>query len=221
MEEKSCIDTVHGPPSHGEGRIMSAPDEDIAAAYANQLDGEGAYSRKEEVRLRWKLDLRLVPILWFNVTLGAMDKVTTATAALYGMKKDTDLTGNRYSWVGSAFYFGYLFWCLPAASILQKLPVAKTMCAVQLLWGIVLIGTGFAHNFETLIALRVLLGVLEAPIIPGNFLVLGMWCVDDLKHFLDRQLTHSGIRDANNLSAPGSCIPASPSALQVLSDMGE
>jgi hypothetical protein len=33
-----------------------------------------------------------------------MDKVTTATAALYGFRADTDLTGNRYSWVGSAFY---------------------------------------------------------------------------------------------------------------------
>jgi len=33
-----------------------------------------------------------------------MDKVTTATAALYGFRADTGLTGDRYSWVGSAFY---------------------------------------------------------------------------------------------------------------------
>ena len=49
------------------------------------------------------------------------------------------------------------------------------MFVVQLLWGIVLIGTGFTNNFASLIALRVLLGALEAPIVPGNFLVLGMW----------------------------------------------
>ena len=49
------------------------------------------------------------------------------------------------------------------------------MCYVQLIWALVLIGTGFAKNFETLIAVRVLLGVLEAPIVPGNFLILGMW----------------------------------------------
>ena len=49
------------------------------------------------------------------------------------------------------------------------------MAIAQMLWGIVLIGTGFANNFETLIALRVLLGVLEAPIVPGNFLIVGMW----------------------------------------------
>lgn len=49
------------------------------------------------------------------------------------------------------------------------------MFFTQMLWGCILIGTGFAHNFPTLIALRVLLGMLEAPIVPGNFLVLGMW----------------------------------------------
>lgn len=79
-------------------------DGDIAAVYADQLTGDNAYTRKEWVRLRWKLDMRFVPLLWFNVTLGAMDKVTTSTAALYGFREDTQLTGNRYSWVGSAFY---------------------------------------------------------------------------------------------------------------------
>lgn len=44
-----------------------------------------------------------------------------------------------------------------------------------MLWGCILIATGFANNFASLVALRVILGALEAPIIPGNFLVLGMW----------------------------------------------
>jgi ACS family allantoate permease-like MFS transporter len=71
--------------------------------------------------------------------------------------------------------FGYLVWCLPTATILQKWPIAKTMFATQVLYGFVLIGTGFANNFASLMVLRVLLGVFEAPIVPGNFLVLGMW----------------------------------------------
>jgi hypothetical protein len=56
-------------------------DVDIAAAYADRLSGDDAYSHKEERRLRWKLDLRLVPILWMNVTLGAMDKQSTGTSS--------------------------------------------------------------------------------------------------------------------------------------------
>lgn len=87
-----------------QGQVFNHSDADVAAAYADRLDGEDAYTAAEESRLRWKLDLRLVPILWLNITLSAMDKVTTSTAALYGMKTSTNLTGDRYSWVGSAFY---------------------------------------------------------------------------------------------------------------------
>jgi hypothetical protein len=63
----------------GELEILkpAVRDVDIAAAYADRLEGENAYSRKEEMKLRWKLDWRLVPILWMNVTLGAMDKLST------------------------------------------------------------------------------------------------------------------------------------------------
>jgi len=154
---------------------VEPPNGDVAARYANIFANGDSYSRSEWTKLRWKLDMRLVPLLWFNVTLGAMDKVTTATAALYDFREDTKLHGDRYSWVGSAFYFGYLFWCLPSGSLLQKFPIAKLMFAVQLLWGGILIATGFANNFPTLIALRVILGALEAPIVPGNFLVLSMW----------------------------------------------
>lgn len=53
------------------GEVASA-DVDVAAAYAHHLTGENAYTRKEATRLRWKLDLRLVPLLWFNVTLGTL-----------------------------------------------------------------------------------------------------------------------------------------------------
>ena len=44
-----------------------------------------------------------------------------------------------------------------------------------IIWGIILIGTGWAKNFATLIVLRVLLGALEAPVAPGNFIILTMW----------------------------------------------
>ncbi|VUC25519.1 unnamed protein product [Clonostachys rosea] len=166
--------------SIGRGKVDhtvtdASSDVDVAAKYANMFTNGETYSVSEWVKLRWKLDLRLVPLLWFNVTLGAMDKVTTSTAALYSFREDTGLSGDRYSWVGSAFYFGYLLWCLPSGSLLQKYPIAKLMCVAQILWGLILIGTGFANNFASLIALRVLLGALEAPIVPGNFLVLGMW----------------------------------------------
>ena len=99
---KTAQEDVEESHSSKETQVITK-DADEAAKYAND-SGETAYTRKEEVRLRWKLDIRLVPLLWFNVCLGAADKVTTSTAALYGMKTDANLTGDRYSWVGSVFY---------------------------------------------------------------------------------------------------------------------
>ena len=58
---------------------------------------------------------------------------------------------------------------------MQKLPIAKVMFGSQILWGFVLIGTGFANNYASLIAVRVLLGALEAPIVPGNYILLSMF----------------------------------------------
>src|SRR6187402_1589175 len=110
-DEKMPIEVAGDARDVTEGQMFNHSDGDIAAAYADKLDGENAYTLAEEKRLRWKLDLRLVPILWFNVTLAAMDKVTTSTAALYGMRAATGLTGNRYSWVGSAFYVSPLSQC--------------------------------------------------------------------------------------------------------------
>ena len=49
------------------------------------------------------------------------------------------------------------------------------MFAAQIVWGAILIATGFANNFASLVALRVLLGALESPIVPGNLLVISMW----------------------------------------------
>lgn len=53
-------------------------DVDIGLAYANALDGPGAYTDAEERALRWKLDRRIIVIMWLLNTLKAIDKVTTS-----------------------------------------------------------------------------------------------------------------------------------------------
>lgn len=71
--------------------------------------------------------------------------------------------------------FGYLLWCFPSSQILQRLPIAKSMCIVMVIWGFVLIGAGFTQSFVPMVVTRVLLGALEAPVAPGNFIIMTMW----------------------------------------------
>ncbi|KAH8651416.1 MFS general substrate transporter [Xylariales sp. PMI_506] len=150
-------------------------DVDVAAAYTDYFTENEPYTAAEEKSLRWRLDRRLIPMLWFNIILGATDKVATSTGVLYGMEEDTGTSATQYAWLGSAFYFGYLFWCFPTASLLQKLPIAKLIAGAIFIWGILLIATAYCRSFPALVTLRVLLGIIEAPVIPGGYLMLTMW----------------------------------------------
>ncbi|KAI8244785.1 putative transporter [Colletotrichum sp. SAR 10_77] len=146
---QDAMDVSQGDSKTIRHRSHNGGGRDIAAHLADQFANEPDYDRQEEVKLRWKLDFRLIPFLWLNITLPAMDKITPSTGALYGMREDLGLKGDQYAWVGSAFY------------ILQRLPIAKSMCAVMIIWGFVLIGAGFC--------------ALEAPVAPGNFIIMTMW----------------------------------------------
>ncbi|KAJ0337442.1 hypothetical protein COL154_013129 [Colletotrichum chrysophilum] len=101
MAEK---DTTHDATDVSQGdsktirhRSHNSGGRDIAAHLADQFANEPDYDRQEEVKLRWKLDFRLIPFLWLNITLPAMDKITPSTGALYGMREDLGLKGDQSS----------------------------------------------------------------------------------------------------------------------------
>lgn len=56
------------------------------------------YERSEEQDLVRKIDWRIMPFLWGYAVLSAVDKIIISNAALYGMKTDTHLVGQQYSW---------------------------------------------------------------------------------------------------------------------------
>lgn len=177
--------------SDAESLAPKNGDVDIAAKYADIL--KDGYTKEEERKIVWKMDCFLIPFLWLNVTWAAMDKVSTGTGAILGMIEDLDLKGQEYSWIGSAFYYGYLVWCFPAGIILQKLPVAKLAGTCFFLWGILLIGSAFAQNFATMVAIRVLLGICEAPIVPINLIIISMWYVRGREQSLRIGLFYTGL----------------------------
>ncbi|KAI2766305.1 hypothetical protein DTO012A8_8467 [Penicillium roqueforti] len=115
-----------------EGEILEAQEKtngkDVAAHFLAHLDPAIAVepvTEAEARRVLWKIDLILIPLIMVTVVLAAIDKVIISNAAIYGMKTDTHLTGDQYSWVGSIFYFGYLAFEYPTALLIQRLPVAK------------------------------------------------------------------------------------------------
>lgn len=85
-------------------RPQEGKNEDVAASFLAQVDpavAETEISRQEEKKLLRKIDWVLIPLISVTCILAAVDKVIISNAAIYGMRTDTHLTGNDYSWVGS------------------------------------------------------------------------------------------------------------------------
>ncbi|WAO94639.1 Hypothetical protein NCS54_01223100 [Fusarium falciforme] len=126
-------------------------------------------------QVRIKTDLVVMPLITISMTLAFLDKNALAYAAIYGLKEDTNLKKQDYSWLGSIFYFGYLFMEFPNLWIIYKFPAGKYMGACLMAWGISLGLMSICHNFAGLAVIRFLLGAFEASILPCLILVNSTW----------------------------------------------
>ncbi|KAF7553814.1 hypothetical protein G7046_g6993 [Stylonectria norvegica] len=140
-----------------------------------EMNGKIEYTEEEEQRVRWKIDLHLMPILMLTFGLQYLDKVTISYAAVYNMKKDLGLVGQQYSWANSLFYVGYLVGEFPANYLIQKLPIGKFSSVCILIWGILVMLCATAKNFAGIATLRFLMGFFEAGIPPCWIYITSMF----------------------------------------------
>lgn len=98
-----------------------------------------------------------------------------AYAAIYGMKTDTNLRDQEYSWLGSIFYFGYLFMEIPNMWLISRFPLGRYMGACLFAWGACLACLAACHNFAGLATIRFLLGAFEASTLPCLLLINSRW----------------------------------------------
>ena len=96
-------------------------------------------------------------------------------AAIFGLREDTSLHGQDYSWLGSIFYFGYLAMEIPSVWLMTKVPVGKYVGICLVFWGITLCLMSVCHNFAGLATVRFFLGVFEAAVLPCMMLLNPMW----------------------------------------------
>ena len=115
-----------------------------------------------------------------------------------GLNKDLKLKGNNFTNAATAFFIAYLIAEIPngisphvrshsslrietrilnqsQGIILQNFPVAKWLSANVILWGIATACTAASHNYRTLLAARIFLGIFEAAIAPSLVLISSQW----------------------------------------------
>ncbi|KAJ5883275.1 uncharacterized protein N7473_010161 [Penicillium subrubescens] len=121
------------------------------------------------------LDWRIMPILYVTYVIQFLDKLSLNYASAYSLIPDLGLEGQRYSWVAAIFNFGYLFWAIPANLLIQKLPVAKYMGGMLLMWSVIVIAHVGAKNYAGILILRFLLGMAEAGVSPCMMVITSMF----------------------------------------------
>jgi len=143
---------------------------DIALQYAQDNEGfvmDPIYERK----LLWKIDWMLIPLLGLLQAMQLLDKTTNSYSAIMGLREDLNMTSRQYSWVGSTFYFGYLFFTYPANIMLQKFPLVKTISSAVIIWGVIVMCHAACKTPATFLLCRFLLGMFES-FLNAGFIVI-------------------------------------------------
>ncbi|KAI1147911.1 major facilitator superfamily domain-containing protein [Nemania diffusa] len=162
------------PPSqHDTDPLAMAPEDSADQDPAHGLSAE------EARRVLRRIDRRVIPLLFLASALTFMDKTILSSAAVFGLRADTGLSGGEYSWVSSAFYLGYLVATYPATRLAARLPVAKYLGVNSLFWGTVVALTAACGGFGGVFTARFALGLAEAAVAPCQVFVTGAWYVRD------------------------------------------
>ncbi|KAF4126932.1 Major Facilitator Superfamily [Geosmithia morbida] len=172
---------------HNDGFVERAEPEGVtdpgatygyAAMYAEALErypDDDSVDAAAEKELRRRLDMRILPLLGICYFFYYVDKTTLSYAAIFGLKDSLDLESTEYSWLSSAFYFGWLIWAIPSNLIMQRNPPACYLSFNIFMWGALLMCQAAARSFPSLVALRILSGAFEAIADPAFMLITSMY----------------------------------------------
>ncbi|KAH9888205.1 major facilitator superfamily domain-containing protein [Xylariomycetidae sp. FL2044] len=145
---------------------------DDAARYLANTDEYPPMTPEMEKKIVRKIDAWMIPLLLLAATLGAVDKVQIGTASLYGFQTDNNMKGQEYSWLGSILPLGTLIGLVPASYLVNKIPPAKLLSGASVLWSILTICYAPCRSWSGFMALRFILGFLEAAITPSLTMII-------------------------------------------------
>ncbi|KAI6088691.1 MFS general substrate transporter [Hypoxylon rubiginosum] len=179
------------------------------------LQYDRAQLEADAVKVRWKLDLMVLPMMMCTYMLSFLDKQTLNYSNAYGLQADTHMSGDNYSWVASALYFGWLCGAWPWNLLLQRVAVGKLVGGMLFVWGIVCMLQATVFNFSGFFAIRFFLGMLEGCISPAWVILTSMlwtrreqtmrssvWlCTNGVSNILGALLSYgSGMADGLSIS---------------------
>ncbi|KAL2862315.1 major facilitator superfamily domain-containing protein [Aspergillus lucknowensis] len=132
--------------------------------------------KKIERKLVRKLDIRILPMICLSFFLNCIDRSTYGAARLQHLEEDLNMSDSQFQAGLSVFYVGYLLVQIPSNMLLNYYGRPSWHIGVSIVaWGLVTGCTAAVHNFGGMLAARMLLGCVEAPVYPGMLFYLSKW----------------------------------------------
>lgn len=127
-------------------------------------------------KITFKIDIRLIPILVLLYILNYLDRNNIASARLGGLEDDLGLKGNQYETCISLLFVGYILMQIPSNMFLNKFKKPSIFIATIMgTWGAVSLCTAAVQGYGGLLAVRVVLGFVEAGFFGSCLYVLSCW----------------------------------------------
>ncbi len=123
-------------------------------------------------RRRWWY---LMPIVFVTYSLAYLDRANYGFASAAGMAADLHISKELNALIGSLFFLGYFSFQIPGAIYAQKKSVRTMVFWSLLLWGCCAALTGIVRDAIWLLAIRFVLGVVEAAVLPAMLILLANW----------------------------------------------
>ncbi|OJD40717.1 fad-binding domain-containing protein [Diplodia corticola] len=131
--------------------------------------------RQLEKSLVRRLDCTLLPVVLLLFLLNIIDRNNIASAKIVGITETLNLTNNQYNTCLLLFYVGYVITQVPSNLIIGKVRPSLYICSITSAWGVISMCQGFTKNFAGLAVTRTILGLVEAPFLPGVFVLMSCW----------------------------------------------
>lgn len=153
---------------------------DLSMAHDRQPESLRGLSEEELARLNKslvrKMDLVIMPIVGILYILNYIDRQNLAAAKLQGITQDLNMTTQQFATAISILFVGYLPFQIPSNLIITKIKrPGLYICTAAVIWGGISAATAAVKTYHQLLAVRAILGAVEAVFFPGAIYYLSTW----------------------------------------------
>ncbi|KAF4762116.1 hypothetical protein N7455_001423 [Penicillium solitum] len=139
-----------------------------------EVPSENNFPLSKHRRLKWKLDLFILPLISSVYFFASMGRSDLANAQVAGLSDELHISPQGYSNAATLFLVGYVLFQLPGTLLIKQLGPARQFAGAMIIWGAITAATVSIKNTTQLLVIRFLVGVAEA-FVQGGVFYLSFW----------------------------------------------